>query len=348
MFKPKIYCMLVVLIVVQASAVTIQDFAYEWLVGDSYCDVNEDGYVDYLDFTLIEFEKYMDNREVTIWLHADNQISDKADDPNWSRENSPVEYRRHTTGAQREQESIDDAIIELPDVFIYLGDDIDLNTSPSQKRPLLQASVTRTLALPMPVLRTQGNHDAVAFLGQAVNYYTDIDVNHAVRENVFTNAIGWKSYTYDVKGIRLVVLNTQSEVSGDEITWFETQLNASPLPVVVIGHYPMWLGEFSWAYTSSYIELQEKINAAGNVLVILAGHYHHNKINTKLKDILYMNFPGSVLAPKESDNAYFKLSIRPNAISTPNGMKANIAVKGFGSLGIPKTRDFTNYFLAGN
>lgn len=36
-------------------AVTINDFAHEWLAVDSYCDFNEDGVVNYLDFSLIEF-----------------------------------------------------------------------------------------------------------------------------------------------------------------------------------------------------------------------------------------------------------------------------------------------------
>ena len=48
----KTYCALIVLTVCQVSAVTVQDFAYEWLAEDSYCDINEDGIVNYLDFTL--------------------------------------------------------------------------------------------------------------------------------------------------------------------------------------------------------------------------------------------------------------------------------------------------------
>jgi len=52
------------------NAITLQDFAYEWLSEDSYCDFNEDGIVDYFDLVVyrelpLMTIKYLDGDLVT-------------------------------------------------------------------------------------------------------------------------------------------------------------------------------------------------------------------------------------------------------------------------------------------
>lgn len=291
--------------------------------------------------------------KITIWIDADNQISDQPDDPDWFIPGgAPHEYRRFTTGAVREQESIDLAVIEEPDLYVKLGDDIDFTTSSAEvANALLDASVTRTLALSCGVLRCVGNHETSRFNGTFDTlYYPAIDVNHVTRENTFKDSDSHIHYTYDLNGIvRLVVLSITGGTDTAVQDWFTTQLEDSPLPVIVLVHRPIWaITEWQWTYLSgSYLNYQAIINTnIEKVQCVFSGHYHWNNGDVVINDVPYISFHGSVLAPEEDDNAFFKVEVIPNAVGTPNGGKPNIQITGYGSRGTPKTTAFKKYIVA--
>lgn len=288
----------------------------------------------------------MNSQEFTFVAIADVQTSNQPDNPDFSIGGSPSEYRRFTTGTQRMQEFVDefngDGTIQA---CVNLGDWVDANSTDAANE--LDALMVQTTDLPTAMISTDGNHGRLLFTG--ANFWTAMDTSHVARDNEYTDASGYISYTYDVGGIRFVVLSSGGDRDeAGKLTWFETQLNASTLPVVVLTHYPLWLAtEWNWTYASNFQDYQDLIDAAENVQAVICGHYHPDDIDTVINDVPYINLNGSVLAPDVADNAYFKIQLIPNAVWTPNGMKANIKITGYGSIGITRTKDYTHYLIAG-
>ncbi len=290
----------------------------------------------------------MNSQVLTFAVITDVQTGDNADDPSWSIGGSPEEYRRYSTGTQRMQEFVDefngDGTIQA---CVNLGDWVDTTSEDGTRIALLDALVTQSLGLPTAVIGTEGNHETAKLAG--ADFISSVDANHVTRANTHTDLGGYISYTYDVGGIRFVVLSSGSNrTEAGKLTWFETQLNASTLPVIVLTHYPLWLAtEWQWTYASNYADYQTLIEAAGNVQAVICGHYHPDDIDVVINNVPYIKLPGSVLAPDAADNAYLKIEIIPYVVFTPDGMKANIKITGYGTKGISKTKDYTHYFIAG-
>lgn len=287
---------------------------------------------------------------VKIGIMADNQGSDGADDPSWSLLGSPEEYRRFSTASARLQEAVSTFNSESVDLVIDLGDLIDFGLSQGAIRSYLQARVAEYGDLTMPWIGVQGNHDSGLYVtGEEITgYYTDIDVVHAARENVYEDASGWKSYTYDLDGLCFICIkNEMTTVEEGLLDWFEARLAGTSLPVIIICHVPIWqITEWAWTYANDYADFQAKINAADNVQAVLCGHYHWDNGDVVIQNVPYYSFFGSVLCPNADDNAYFIVEVIPNAVGTPNGPKANIQITGFGSNGTAKTTDFKKYLVA--
>ena len=290
---------------------------------------------------------------VKLGLIADLQGGPETDNTNWQLPLppggpfAPAEYRRFSTYITRHSEAIATFNSEGVDLVINAGDYLDENTEDIDKRTLLQAEVTRSQGLNADLLLSTGNHDQALFASEPVDFYTDIDVNHIIRDNIYTDTNGWKSFTYDVGGIRLVCVHA---VTGTNevgmISWFEARLNESTLPVVVISHIPIWeITQWSWTYANDYTDFQSKIDIAGNVQAVFSGHYHWDNGDVTINSVPYYSFFGSVLCPELSDNAYFIIEIIPEAVYTINGLKANIKITGFGNNGTSKTIDFTQYAI---
>jgi hypothetical protein len=284
---------------------------------------------------------------VKFGLMADCQGSDQPDDPDWNFIGSPDEYRRFTTAAARLQQAVDTFNSESVDLVIDVGDLIDLNLSVAEIRSYLQARMAQYGDLTMPYIGTVGNHEWILYdtSQKIADYYTDIDTVHAARSNIYTDSNEWKSFTYDLGGIRFISLvDYMVESDAGLFTWLEAQLAVSDLPVVIICHVPIWpIAQWQWTYANDYQTFQDVIDAAGNVQAVLCGHYHWDNGDVVINDVPYYSFFGSVLCPNVDDNAYFILEIIPNAVGTPNGMKANIKITGYGSNGVAKTVDYKSY-----
>jgi hypothetical protein len=212
----------------------------------------------------------------------------------------------------------------------------------------LQARIAQYGDLTMPLIGVPGNHEDSLYLTEQeiADYYTDIAVVHATRENVHVDSDTWKSYTYDLGGIRFICIKNNFNVTeAGTFTWLEDQLSTS-LPVVIVCHIPIWpISEWQWTYADDYATFQTLIHAAGNVQAVLCGHYHWNNGDVVKNNVPYYSFFGSILCPNVDDNAYVIMEIIPNAVYTPNGRKANVSFQGFGSNGIAKTKAFDSYFI---
>jgi 3',5'-cyclic AMP phosphodiesterase CpdA len=287
---------------------------------------------------------------IKIGIMADNQGSDQPDNPAWKfLPTDTPEYRRYTTAATRLGDAVATFNEQNVDIVVDLGDLIDQQVSEAQEILYLRARLLQYADLTMPFIGTPGNHEKTIYTTpqEVIDYYTEIDTIHETRANVFTDVDDFESYTYDFGGIRFIVPRTDIGYTEDAtLTWFEAQLASSPLPVIVCAHVPIWKNNdiSAWGYVWRDYELwQAKIDASDNVQAVFCGHWHQDNADVVINNVPYYGFFGSVLCPNADDNAYFILEIKPNALYTPNGRKANIKITGYGNNGVPKTTDFKQY-----
>ena len=286
-------------------------------------------------------------RTVKIGIIADVQGSDQAD-TSVTFAFGGKQYRRFTTAITRLREAVTTFNAENVDIVVDCGDFIDgslINSDPTEfTYPALLVDELESLNAGIPWITAIGNHEQTQYdsAQDVIDYYTEIDVVHATRANVFVNTDSWEDYTYDFKGIRFVVLSNETA----DTDWLTEVCTESKLPIIVISHMPAWDTSTNnvW-HRADRSAIQTIIQASGKLQAVFSGHYHWGNLDSVISNVPHYNFWGSVLAPNEADNAYYIMEIVPNAISTADGFKPNIKITGYGSNGLAKNRDFTKYIF---
>lgn len=294
---------------------------------------------------------------VKVGIITDIHFSDQSDDPDWSTGGSPQEYRRFSTAQTRFGQFITTCNAESVDAAIQPGDAVDLTTTPGQRRAKLQAMITQSQSLSAVFYNIPGNHENSGFTGGGGNptvadYYTDIAGNQGTMENVYTDGDGWKSYSFDVKGIRFLVLYAAlSGIGAGHLSWLEDRVTETFMPIVVLPHPYVWYptSEFThpWLYANNYQDVCDILESVKNVQAVICGHYHWNDADSVLAggDIPCISLPGSALCPNENDNAYYIFEFIPNAVQGINQMRANIKLTGYGSNGTIKTKSYDKFAI---
>lgn len=285
--------------------------------------------------------------EVKIGIISDIHYSDGADNEAFSVGGSPEEYRRFSTAGTRWAEAVSTFNSESVDIVFQLGDSVDSGCTAAQRRTQIQAMVTESGNLTMDFAGVTGNHedgawsDAGGDVPSVANYYTDIDVNHVTRANVYTDGDGWKSYSYDLNGIRfLCVLSNPAGMPSGHSDWLSARIVETTMPIIVVTHVPVWYPSHAvyssgWTFDANYATI-EPILKSGNVQAVFAGHYHWGHYDHKKEDVPCFNFGGSVLCPSAGDNTYYIVKIKADAFYKGDQNRAAIEVVGYGNRGTSK------------
>jgi len=133
----------------------------------------------------------------------------------------------------------------------------------------------------IPCYLAAGNHD----VGK-------VPTNKSLR--FYRKKIGKDYYDFNYQGVSFIVTNSQlwkSHVKGESEKhdkWFRKTLSKSDKkgePVIVVGHYPIFLGQLHEEETYSNLPLKQRLDilnlfAQNNVKAYLSGHSHSTLINT--------------------------------------------------------------------
>jgi len=248
-------------------------------------------------------------------------------------------------------------------------------TTDTEKLTLLQAQVDISETLDNDIYNIACARDEICFdgVGDAPAFsmwfsetgFVGGGHNQGTISNAYPDADNPYSYTFEVDGIRFVVVRTESdggtgyEVSSDVLTWLSDTALDTYLPCVIfIGRYlHAEVGGTGDPPTSQYISnadtVMAAITAAGNVQAVIQGNTYYGTIagETNVTGMFerftvdntpYYIVDSSVFAPEEADNRYYIFEIIPNAIQTANGMKANIKITGYG-LANERSEDYSTY-----
>lgn len=209
------------------------------------------------------------------------------------------------------------------------------------------------------VIWVYGNHEASAWTAAnsvdltPADFWTKVDTgsNPVTRANEWNgDGDGTLGYTFEAGGIRYVIIYASGsgdlESPGDveERTWLNgTALNTT-LPVVVISHATLTDVPNAYGVVDNFATIRGDLEAAGNVQLVIQGHYHRNSIRhfsdpfETINDILYVSGRGSVLGASDGnssatativDSAYYLFDIKPNAYLGGSQAKANVTVTGY-------------------
>ncbi len=269
-------------------------------------------------------------------------------------------YRRVTSWVDRFGEFITDCNAYSPalDFAFSTGDFLD-GVVTTDYRGQLQAGVSQSGDLNVPFAQSMGNHENGVFTGAngnptIANYFTDVNGNHLSRSNGFPSAGEPRSYTFDVKGIRFVVLfaplNKVPDGTGEEddhVGWLEARLGETDMPIVIFTHTRIGIpvsdggGNFQ---ASNHAAVRQIIDAVPNVQVCFNGHWHPgDEEEYGGLGIHFFSFHGSVLAPQVEDNSYYIIQLRVRAVKYNNFRDmANIKITGY-DLGSDSTRPYMKY-----
>jgi len=299
---------------------------------------------------------------VKIGIITDIQGCDGEDNPAWSM-GSPAEYRRYENegytygdGERRFGEAIVTFNAQGVDVVIHPGDIIEYQrmSGDEARSTYVQAYISQGNGLNVDFYTLQGNHERSAYKISAgvydtAAYYSDTAAMSGTMENVLTDDAGWKSYTFDVGDIRVIMLYTDinKNVPVDTLTWLENQL-ACGKPVVIATHCHLYhFFPYSWTWQSKSEDVRALIDAVDNVQAVLMGHYHWNGLmGTILNGVPYYPLGGSVLAPEPTDNVYYIFEITPMCVWKDGAMRANIKITGYGSRGTEATKAYDKYLVS--
>lgn len=167
------------------------------------------------------------------------------------------------------------------DLAIDLGDRISDRDNPTDRQ--LTADVAGVFQrVGVPRRHILGNHD--------LEFMT-------VAEGEELLGTSLRSESIDIKGFHLVFWQADAHIDAEkgfqlpaaDLAWLEADLAATDLPSIVFSHVPLdgasMTGNYYFEANSRYsrYEQTEKIrqvlNAAGNVVLCVAGHVHWNKAN---------------------------------------------------------------------
>jgi len=273
------------------------------------------------------------------------------------------QYRQYSTADDRLKEFLEEIETQSADFGIQLGDLVDDGTG--NRATDLAAAINRyDTDYSNSVWNVLGNHEASLYDGSGGNafsdYWTTMDTaaNVGSRENEWDpDGDGTAAYTFEEGGVRFVVLyatgigDAQSPGAVDIDTWLSTVALDTTNPVVVFTHGSLVDTGYEYGHVDNYATIRGLLETAGNVQLVVQGHFHRNQISDwvvpyqTINDILYFSCRGSVLGSDDgdssdtatiTDSAYYLFNITPNAIKGTNQQRANVAVtayeKGVGKL----------------
>jgi len=147
------------------------------------------------------------------------------------------------------------------------------------------------------------------------------------------------SYSFDKQEVHFVMLgHVESCLYEAQRTWFNNNLAATSLPIVVFSHVHLHDSAGYLATRGDWQEIQAILESY-NVQAVLQGHVHTIPEVTDFlyikSGIPYFNLRGSLLGPPDgsyptpSDNAYYVFEIEPNAAQGQDQPAALITVKGY-------------------
>ena len=192
-----------------------------------------------------------------------------------------------------------------------------------------------------------GNHEAGIWDADWTDYTNIISLpGNAISNWVTGLPAGWPdttAYSFDVNGIHFIILCTNSGqlTVGEEaaqLTWLQTDLAATSLPVVVFSHLALHFTDNRPKYRD-YANVQTELEAvAGQVCV--SGHIHpipelYSFANT-INDIQYFDLRGNLIGPSDAstpdttlngDAAFYVFTVIPNAVKGDSRMKANVQIE---------------------
>jgi hypothetical protein len=292
--------LLVIFLAINVNAITIQEFSNEWGQTESYCDVNNDNYVDYIDFSLIDFEMTVSISK--IGASADIHNTDLADQTTKIQSSGPRFYSEALTNLQSFVTAVD---LLGVDAIIQVGDQID--SAGVKSRMTLADEVQAILhSTDTPAYNVMGNWElnnpsvdpldfdnsteyfthiknAAATYDPNAIEYTDSEGNEIRRYYTFSfgSALG---IVLDNSGATRVSFPDNEYYRGDadldarivgaysirekQVTWLQSTLAANTtVPIVVFLH--------SWLYNENSenpFNFPFKVTNATEVLGILEAH----------------------------------------------------------------------------
>ncbi len=174
-----------------------------------------------------------------------------------------------------------------PDFVIMAGDVVaDAKRPTPQRVEEWMAAAAELLRAPLdvPFYAAVGNHDVVP----------DDEVGTRVFEQVF----GPPYYSFQIKGVHCVVLNTNRLEGGElvysvdeaQLEWLRADLALVPdyMPVLVFAHQPSW----SWADTAESTALLALLADVG-ITAMLTGHWH---VNFTLREVPFVELTSGAVA----------------------------------------------------
>lgn len=292
----------------------------------------------------------------------------------WEVPQGDDQYRQYSTADARYTAALAVFESESVDIVINPGDLLTAGTStggwPEAMDDLMaiRDATTRTFA------DTLGNHERA--LDAAAQFsYTDfwakIDGSNlpVVRENVWEADSDELAYTFEINGIRFIILNANAVVQGgntigssvSQQTWLTDVALNTTLPCVVLVHTLLTENAlYAYANEKNPATVRGLLEAtSGQVQAVISGHFHRNTIagygSEAVMEIIngipYFNLRGSVLGAEDgdssdtattADSAFYTMTIVPEAVGTPK--RANIELIAY-EKGIGKV--YTSYMVAG-
>ncbi len=169
---------------------------------------------------------------------------------------------------------LDELVHELndlrPDFVLLIGDVVADAQRPSPDRVAEWMTIVGDLLparLDVPFYAGVGNHDVVR--------------DEAIGTRLFEQVFGPTYYSFDMKGVHCVVLNTNHLSGGKlvygidatQLAWVRADLALVPehIPILVFAHQPSW----DWAATPENAALFDLL-AKAEITALLTGHWHTN------------------------------------------------------------------------
>jgi len=270
--------------------------------------------------------------------------------------------------ARRRTEIIADANAESCDLAVNLGDDTDGGATKANKLTLFQATLADFDAnLNCEIIHAIGNHtvqvsgdgwDGVGGNPTMSQYFDALDASTS--EGAKANFYGPDNEAYcyeytDTNGMVWICLFfSYSDVFDndgpgyDYMDWLDTRLqvhSAAGTPCVVVAHAHLWQNANNSNPNGLRVEdadwasLQPIFDAAETLQIVFGGHQHAGGAWMKRNGVWFLDVEGSVSMPPDqtaTGNAYMIVTINPQQIWTPYGMKAQVKVEPYGFCRVDK------------
>jgi len=253
----------------------------------------------------------------------------------WNIIMSDAHWRQFSTAEARLTDAIDQANASGCQVFVQLGDIIDSGNSDPDALLRLAECAAITDTFNGDVIYVVGNHDSGEF-GAAIetDFWGTVENghNHVRRNNPYNTSYG---YTYDCGPYRFVAMwafGGDGDVAEAQLDWLykgdgsgvlETTLNC-----IVLSHAVVYVDGIhnTQVYDSvgNSSAVIERFEAAGNVILVMSGHFHRNGIDgydnqflNEHNGITYLALRGSILGKNNGtedngttdDSAYWVIEL---------------------------------------